>query len=1647
MARLFVLCLALALSLAVAKPDRFEDHGDRYWNGKRNAKILRSSTQRAVFYKRQKHIRLFSVGSGSTDLSAVKSLSPKAWDTLLRTDSDIAFARDVLFDSASDAEFIASDRLVAKARQVLAAEDARKLAGRAGLEFVEIKAGNILCFRLPDPAAEPLQAAARLSALPDIEWAQPEIYFKPRKFFLPDDPLFARQQHLRNVGQHGGLPGADVRIEQAWDITRGDPSIVIAILDDGVQTAHPDLRIHPGGRDFFADPPTGDPNPTTSKDDHGTSVAGVAAARGNNGLGVSGAAPNASILPIKITENDAFASNVAISDAIRYAADAGADIINNSWGGSPFDNLLNDAITYASTHGRGGKGCLVFCSSGNSSGLFNGVASKRGGPMSIAFSDTSTKPGEYSIGFRFSDAGSIPGDTDWVAVDNISVLSGDGYAVRFSESFGAGLPAGWTSSGTPWTVDSHYYSGTGDRNSMRSGVVGGAGALSELRMPLRTYAAGDVLRINWILNNAKGDFQVAFYDAGGAMLGLTASNDPGHSFGIFSGKADLSFPAGADDAIAVGSSTEFDFRSGYSQFNEAGTGKSVDFLAPSDGAWNGVTTTDRTGGDGRAASDYSSSFGGTSSASPLAAGVAALILSRNPNLTRNQVLAIMRATADKVGDRSYVAGWNTEYGYGRINAYQALLAVPLPPARTTLVSPPDGSARQPLNTVFTWNSVANATAYRLQLSMNPAFSDLIMDDSTLTDTSRQVNGMATGAMYYWRVSARNAGSDSPWSEVWSFATPNPTGMGPQWVKTAFPPGAAVGAFGLLGTRVYAGTANGIFQSPDEGGSWTSANGNLDGFIAQTFASAGDTIFIGTDRAGVLLSPDSGKGWWQIGWPETGLAQYNVLSLCKKGRTIFAGTGVGIFRSTDNGVSWNLAGAGTDSVFAITAKGSDVFAATGGGVFHSGDNGATWNSASAGLTDTHVNALGVSGGKLFAGTLRGRVFRSADNGATWTLVNEGWGSSALRSFAVMGKVLFAGTVSRGVYLSPDSGDSWIQVNRGLADTAVRSLIVNGAEVFAGTEQGGIFRYAGIPPQVSAGPDLRLGEGQSVSFTVTGSDPDDETVALSLLNPPTGSLFSPATGVFTWIPGFTQAGTYALRFRGASGSLVSAEDTVFVTVDNVDRPPRLDPIAGKSVKEGETLSITLSASDPDGDVVNYAMAGAPAGAVLSGPIFTWSPTYADSGGFRIAFIAQSLFLADTVRVDISVLEAGNGLGTLRLSSALEGTTLGVMPSGSYAGGPIGKDSAGFTGKPGIYFFSATKPGYRTSYVAGRVLLHQSSGMRIGLRRSIPLWFSAPESLRVDGNTFADGQGAVLAAADFDYDGRQDLMLGKGNELQFLRNQGSSDSAQGPYAVTGKIKLADAAGLASAAFVDWNNGGYYDVLASDRAGAIFVLHRNGSAFTDTLPLMSFPGDSVCAWAMDWDNDGKKDLWMHSQGKGMFAYRNTGTDANPGFASGPAEIRLADGTGLLSLASAPVWLDADNDGEKDMLAFQGGVLKIWYGKRSAGILELEPSMPLNVGGAEYRCGNCQLALQIGDQGLPRLLTVAEDGTIRVIHSHLLGDLDSDKVVDASDLGLLLDLWMKKPVDAGWVPRSNLLLNSDGVETIDDGDVGVLENSWEFRE
>ncbi len=120
--------------------------------------------------------------------------------------------------------------------------------------------------------------------------------------------------------------------------------------------------------------------------------------------------------------------------------------------------------------------------------------------------------------------------------------------------------------------------------------------------------------------------------------------------------------------LSVGASSEEDLVTSYSNF-----GKSLDILAPGS-EYGTIVTTDVTGAKGYNGYNYTFDFAGTSASAPIVAGVAALVFGANPNLSAKEVIEILEKSADKIGNMSYINGRNDHYGYGRVNAYKAVLA-------------------------------------------------------------------------------------------------------------------------------------------------------------------------------------------------------------------------------------------------------------------------------------------------------------------------------------------------------------------------------------------------------------------------------------------------------------------------------------------------------------------------------------------------------------------------------------------------------------------------------------------------------------------------------------------------------------------------------------------------------------------------------------------------------------------------------------------------------------------------------------------------------------------------------------------------------------------------------------------------------------
>ncbi len=161
-----------------------------------------------------------------------------------------------------------------------------------------------------------------------------------------------------------------------------------------------------------------------------------------------------------------------------------------------------------------------------------------------------------------------------------------------------------------------------------------------------------------------------------------------------------------------------------------------------------------------------------------------------------------------------------------------------------------------------------------------------------------------------------------------------------------------------------------------------------------------------------------------------------------------------------------------------------------------------------------------------------------------------------------------------------------------------------------------------------------EDEPLNLTLVATDADGDAITYSASNVPAGAVL---TGqVFSWTPSYQQAGSYEVTFVADDGQAQDSQ-VVTITVVNVNRPPILTAIGDRSIDASNTLSLTLSATDPDGDGLTYSAAGLPSGADLTGQAFNWTPASGQSGSYEITFVASDGQLTDSETVTVMVVSA--------------------------------------------------------------------------------------------------------------------------------------------------------------------------------------------------------------------------------------------------------------------------------------------------------------------------------------------------------------------------------------------------------------------------
>lgn len=295
-------------------------------------------------------------------------------------------------ESGPESALILTPQLIVQFKPNVSETECNKLLNEFKLDVVSkdhLTKNNFLCKTRNNSPEEALNTANELHLKDQIEYAQPDFVRLMPKLGFGTAPATAfgtatapaitpakvaeatptPQAPDPFIGNQWGL--TKIKATEAWAITRGNPGIKVAVIDEGVDFTHEDLN---GNLLTGFDATDNDNNQQPNlRDGHGTACAGIIAAVADNGRGVAGVAPNCRVLPVRIAFGAPgggwVTSDSTIALGIRTAVNRGADVLSNSWGGGPASSAIQSAFIFARTNGRGGKGCFTPCASGNNDAL------------------------------------------------------------------------------------------------------------------------------------------------------------------------------------------------------------------------------------------------------------------------------------------------------------------------------------------------------------------------------------------------------------------------------------------------------------------------------------------------------------------------------------------------------------------------------------------------------------------------------------------------------------------------------------------------------------------------------------------------------------------------------------------------------------------------------------------------------------------------------------------------------------------------------------------------------------------------------------------------------------------------------------------------------------------------------------------------------------------------------------------------------------------------------------------------------------------------------------------------------------------------------------------------------------------------------
>jgi len=508
---------------------------------------------------------------------------------------------------------------------------------------------------------------------PQIEYAEPNYIVHTA--VTPNDTYFNNLWGLNNTGQTGGTSDADIDAPEAWDLTTGSSSVVIAVVDTGVTYNHTDLSSNIwvnaeessctdgidndengyiddcNGWDFI-----GDDNDPADYNGHGTHVSGTIAAVGNNSTGITGVMWTAKIMPLRFLGVSGYGTTADAISAILYANANGAHVINNSWGGSGYSQALKDAIDASQA--------VVVCAAGNDGTNNDSTPSYPASYTSSNIIAVAATDHNDNLAY-FSNYGATSVDVGAPGVNiysTIPVFSYGAPVTLYSQNFNGAsgdLPLlGWSRGGTKSTWAVTTGTGVGGTNSLEDSPGG--------TYKNSTYSwAGYMTPITSVKDNLytlsfkwKGVLETD-YDY--LLINYSADGISWEWIDYRTGTTSGSFVSDSTAEITAAADLLSGFYFGFGLYS--------DLTITYDGVYiDDVVLTRKP----ISISGYNyTSYQGTSMATPHVSGVAGLLKAWNFGLTN---LEIKDAILNNVDVKTSLTG--KVLTNGRINAYKALNSIP-----------------------------------------------------------------------------------------------------------------------------------------------------------------------------------------------------------------------------------------------------------------------------------------------------------------------------------------------------------------------------------------------------------------------------------------------------------------------------------------------------------------------------------------------------------------------------------------------------------------------------------------------------------------------------------------------------------------------------------------------------------------------------------------------------------------------------------------------------------------------------------------------------------------------------------------------------------------------------------------------------------